>query len=316
MMKTKEMLTLGLGILLGIAPLAFADYDQDVKSILSMTGCYKLTFDFNETYVKEGYPFKSAPYHAEALEWISAEKKVDKYSGEKIVLQHILLTPQMPEPLKHWSQEWIFQPHALIEFQGHGVWEKRSLEPSESMGVWAERVLSVDDSPRYECAAAWTHTDSKHFWDCQTWSPLPRREGMERGRRDYDILVRGIHEEITSSGWVFEQSNSKVKKENASAPKTEIARENGQELYERVSDSNCANAQKWWEENKGVWSAIQAEWADIYASHSRFQFQFRVNGQFLWQRLSALAEEAHAKAMSPSAIRSEARKIIESYLTL
>jgi hypothetical protein len=275
----------------------------DSNSIRTQAGCYEVTYQFTETLLMDSnYPFRSVPYNAKGTEWIDLDETNNE---QEIILQHILLIPG--GVIKHWSHKWVKNPEFLFEFQGQNRWAKKHFSPSASRGKWAQEVYQVDGSPRYGCAAPWVHWDNHHYWECQTWSPLPRREFTKRN--DYDILDRRNRHEIYSWGWSHEQNNLKIKLEQNDP--VSIAKEIGQDTYLRVADSRCEPARKWWQENKQIWNEIHHVWKDVYSSRDQIELKSKIDGMTLWERLFDFAEST---ATHPQRDVKETRKTIHSII--
>ena len=109
------------------------------------------------------------------------------------------------------------------------------LDKKDVKGQWTQKVYQVDDSPRYEGSASWIHRDGKSYWENTTPAPLPRREFSKRS--DYNVTMRGNRHEITSDGWVHDQDNKKIQKEDDS--QFVLAHEKGYSTYTKVPDSNA-----------------------------------------------------------------------------
>jgi hypothetical protein len=298
-------LTLAVSFLLAaLAPTAQADLDRDSDSIRSFAGCYKVSYDFAETFaLQPGYKMHK-PYHADGVEWVS----IDRDQPGQITLQHILLTPD--GPLKHWSQEWTYEADSLFQYRGNFVWEKLPLTPEKTARRWTQRVYQVDGSPQYECTAPWVQWGSQHYWECQTWSPLPRREFADRS--DYNVLVRRNRQSVAANGWMHEQDNMKVLVDaNGETP---LAKEKGENRYERIADSFCATGAIYWTENRATWHAIQSAWTNVYATQDRLAFIKPAGQPVLWQALFSLADRAEQSRLDRAAIRGQASTIIDQYL--
>lgn len=287
-----------------INPVAHASSDQswiqDRKSILTQAGCYRVTYHFKETAsLIPNYPTRSPEYHEQGIEWIDAE--TSKRNPNKIQLQHILMTPH--GPLKHWSQTWIYQPRSMMIYSGNSRWEKISISQARASGKWVQQVYQVDGSPRYGCMAPWTHDGLKDYWECQTWSPLPRRELTQRN--DYQVLNRTNHHEITPTGWVHLQDNQKIQLEPTIA--RIIALEDGTDTYTRIDSSYCQEAREWWDKNQPIWKEIHQVWDEVYLNSNSFQLKASVNQKTLWERLFEIAH-------SGEDIRNQTQKAIQEFL--
>src|SRR5690242_18455030 len=80
---------------------AFASIEEDRSNILGFAGCYKVTYQFAETFVlTEGEYKKSDNYKETTTEWISIEDQAQDH----ISLQHILILPH--GFIKHLREDW------------------------------------------------------------------------------------------------------------------------------------------------------------------------------------------------------------------
>lgn len=131
----------------GGIPLPADKFQRDRQAILAMAGNFRVTFDFRETIsFVEGYQLKQ-PYEAEGHEIV----RVIRDDGDVISPQHILVVDGIWEdhmPIKHWRQDWIYEPTDIFEYIGHQVWRTYRLDEAERRGNWAQLVYQVDDSPR------------------------------------------------------------------------------------------------------------------------------------------------------------------------
>lgn len=271
------------------------------QQIRGMQGCFEVTYEFVETFTRvPQYPFHSAPYRTSGLEWVS----LDRDAAGEIHLQHILTTEM--GSIKHWRQEWIQEAKSLWTFQGGARWTKSAVVPEP--GMWMQRVTQVDDSPRYECQAHWVHTGQKDLWECESPSPLPRREATHRS--DYDVLQRVTQMYLTPAGWMHEQDNAKVQ---SSPVRQVVAEEKGFERYRRLPDGECQEGREWWNENRAVWGFIQDEWHRLYETRTELNFRAEVDGAPLWAALSDWADQHKHSASSP-ALRAEIQAILAKYI--
>lgn len=269
----KTVLVLGLVL----ASVAKADLGSDRNQIRAMSGCYEVTFHFVETGTTDPhYPIRSKEYTEHGLEWV----EIDRDEGTLLSLQHILITPN--GPLKHWRQQWEYEPTNALYFKGNATWKTESISPELSAGKWIQRVYQVDDSPRYECVSAWNGSE----WQCSTYAPLPRREFSQRS--DYNVLDRTNKHIITADGWLHDQDNRKLIVTEQGA--TQIATEKGLDTYRKVDDSRCLSARTYWSQNKRIWNVIQDMWSHMRSHHPDFSLKPRVNNKLLWESLFELAD--------------------------
>ncbi|MNK70971.1 hypothetical protein D3C87_904110 [compost metagenome] len=276
----------------GESPLA-----RDRAAILKQCGCFEVSYSYTETAaLKPGYPLRP-PKQVKGLEWVVA----DRVSERAISLQHLLVGSQGVQ--KHWRQVWDYEPSMLFEYQGNGRWQKRHLNPSDAAGRWAQRVYEVDDSPRYEGIAAWSHDAGPSFWVARAWSPLPRREYTQRS--DYDVLARENRHQLNSDGWSHLQENQKLRlSKGRTVP---LVQEHGENRYRRVDDARCAAARTWWTQNQSTWRRIQGVWQDVYERSETLHLRLEPLKDPLWQRIFTLAET------KPPRLEAEVRAAIRDY---
>ncbi len=270
-----------LCIMLCITIYSQSKKSKDIQSIKSMCGCFEIEFNFAETFVfseKEGYQ-KSKTYKARALEW--GQLILDEKN--KISIQHLLIvgSKQFPSIVKHWRQDWIYQNTDLYLYDKNDKWSYISLDKKDVKGQWTQKVFQVDDSPRYEGSASWIHQDGKSYWENTTPAPLPRREFSKRS--DYNVTIRGNRHEITSDGWIHDQDNKKIQKEDDS--QFVLAHEKGYSTYTKVPDSECKAAVDWWDKNGSKWKMVRDKWDIIYSSNKDLTLKHTVDDKKLYSYL-------------------------------
>jgi hypothetical protein len=272
----------------------------DKGAIRGHCGCFEVTYQFAETAsLAPGYKIKP-PKRIGGLEWI----EVDGERPDAVYLQHVLVVPDGAQ--KHWRQEWTYEPEDLFDFKGDGVWQKRRLTKREAQGKWVQRVYEVDDSPRYEGLGPWVHADGRHYWEAESWSPLPRREFTTRS--DYNVLDRYNRQQLTDTGWVHVQENMKLIVEETRG--TPLAMEKGLNTYRRVEDARCETARRWWQENKATWHQVQDVWHEIYQQSDRIHLLKEKDGVPLWQRVFSLTE---SKVTDAAKLKADVRQAIHDY---
>ena len=277
--------------------------EADKASIKKMCGCYKVDFEYAETFSDaRDYEFHDR-YSAHGLEWIF----VDEEEDDKLVLQHLLVAHDTMV-IKHWRQDWLYENRDLLEYNKNLEWKKRELSADEAAGTWTQKVYQVDDSPRYQGHATWVHVDGKDYWESQVLAPLPRREFTKRS--DYNVMLRTNKHKITSYGHVHELDNAKViRSENKDST---LVWEKGLNTYTRVDDSKCEAARQWWQTNRDYWVDVRHVWDELIAENDYINLEWKVEDQKLWQRLFALGEEYQQKDSYSSA---KARKAIKATIT-
>lgn len=258
--------------------------EKDVEAIKSMCGCYKVNFDFAETfeYSEDSTYVGSAVKHDKGLEWVELVENNDN----KLVLQHLLIVgpPQNQSVVKHWRQDWLYENTELYMYDHNNTWRFIRLPKTKVKGQWTQKVFQVDDSPRYEGTATWVHVDGKSFWENTTDAPLPRRERTKRN--DYNVTVRTNKHEITSKGWIHDQDNLKVVRE-VNKEDFILAKEKGLNTYTKVEDDLCKTAQNWWVENKDIWELVRSKWNAIFNKETDLILEKSVDGKPLFGHLFA-----------------------------
>lgn len=275
--------------------------EEDQKAIKSMCGCYEVQFNFAETFShsKDSLYKKSPVKHDTALEWVALIED----QPNKIVMQHLLITGKTEESIvKHWRQDWLFENTNFYNFNKETTWNYKKANTKDVKGQWTQKVYQVDDSPRYEGTATWSHQDGRHYWENTTDAPLPRREHTIRN--DYNVLQRTNVHEITNHGWIHDQDNSKlVRKENEKD--ILLAQEKGHDVYTKVADSKCKLAQDWWVKNNAVWKKVRDKWEIVFSKNKDISLHKTVEKQPLFMSLFGL---------KPDASSEEVNKIIDSYI--
>ncbi|GAA3593846.1 hypothetical protein GCM10022396_08710 [Flavivirga amylovorans] len=255
---------------------------QDAEAIKKMCGCYEVTFNFAETfnYSEDSLYKPSKTKRDKGLEWAQLVED-DK---NKIAIQHILQVGDSSKPhiVKHWRQDWLYENTDFYMFNGDNTWKYVSKPKSEVKEQWTQKVYQVDDSPRYEGTATWVHVDGKSYWENITDAPLPRREYTKRS--DYNVTVRGNRHEITKNGWVHDQDNAKVIREDGKSDVI-LAKEKGYNTYVQVDDSRCKAAATWWKENQGKWALVRAKWSDVYNRNQNLALEPKVENKQLYKYL-------------------------------
>ena len=279
-MKQKFYLT--ILILLSLTLSAQKKHKQDIKAIKKMCGCFEISFNFAETfnYVEDSLYMPSKTYISSGLEL--AKLIVDE--NDKISIQHILQVgpPSSPYVIKHWRQDWLFENTNLYLYNANNQWLFEEKSKKDVKGQWTQKVYQVDDSPRYEGSGSWVHVDGKSYWENITPAPLPRRESTVRS--DYNLTMRGNRHEITDFGWVHDQDNKKIVRQN-NKNDVIIAEEKGYSSYVQVEDSRCFAADKWWKENSKKWTNVRDKWNEIYTRNQDLSLKNKVNNKLLYKYL-------------------------------
>ncbi len=281
------LLTLPVIALLAVNVSAFdtGSLARDRAAIFAMTGEYQVDFDFRETVaLRPGYQL-TEPYHAEATEYV----EVIEDRGDFISLQHILVMPSdddEPVVVKHWRQDWQYQPAELLSFSGDRRWVQLPVDADAAEGAWSQTVWQVDDSPRYSGVGRWQHDGSFSAWTSnRSWRPLPRREYTKRD--DYHVMVATNRHVITPDGWVHEQDNSKLDLDNPGMPF--IAHEIGVNKYTRIDDHDFSAGRAYWRQTAALWQSVREYWDALLAERDSVRLAAEVDGEKLYEALFSLA---------------------------
>ncbi|WP_299101501.1 DUF6607 family protein [uncultured Winogradskyella sp.] len=255
---------------------------QDQEAIKDMCGCYEVTFNFAETfsYSEDSLYRPSKTKVDKGLEWAQLVTDED----DKISIQHLLQVgrPDSPMIIKHWRQDWLFENKEFYMYNGDNEWVFENKSKEEVKGQWTQKVYQVDDSPRYEGSSTWVHVDGKSYWENETTAPLPRREYTKRS--DYNVTLRGNRQEITKYGWLHDQDNAKIIRED-SKEDIILAKEKGYNTYEKVDDSKCQAAQDWWKEHQEKWALVRSKWDEVYARNKDLELETKVDNKPLYKHL-------------------------------
>lgn len=275
--------------LLFIATLSFstisAQKDLERAAIKSMCGCFEVKFEYAETFAHDtSYHTLAKPYRASALEFITLESE----TPTELVLQHLLVINDSTV-IKHWRQDWEFQPSQLFDFEGDRTWTASATKPADVRGQWAQKVYEVDDSPRYSGAATWFMHDGKRVWENTADAPLPRREYTKRS--DYQIMRRANRHEITDWGWLHEQNNEKIVRTELG--NRTLVEEKGRNTYKATDPARCAAAADWWQKNRTFWANVRTAWDDVLAHNQTITLARQANGQYLGQALDELSTKTY-----------------------
>ncbi|MBU2929932.1 DUF6607 family protein [Winogradskyella psychrotolerans] len=255
---------------------------QDQAAIKNMCGCFEVTFNFSETF----------NYSNDSL-YRPSETKVDKgleYAvaivdeADKISIQHLLQVgrPDSPHIVKHWRQDWLFENTDFYMYNGDNEWLFENKTSDAVKGQWTQKVYQVDDSPRYEGSGTWVHVDGKDYWENTTTAPLPRREYTKRS--DYNVTLRGNRQEITKYGWLHDQDNAKIIRENGKEDVV-LAKEKGYNTYVKVDDSRCQATIDWWKANQDKWALVRAKWDEVYSRDRDLVLETKVDNKPLYKFL-------------------------------
>ncbi len=270
--------------------------ERDRRAILAMAGTYRVTFDFIEV-ASYGEAARLAPYQS----WGTEKVYVDRDEPGDISLVHILEMrildkngqPGEPFVTKHWRQDWRYQPTAMMVYQGHDRWTMRPVPPAERRGAWMQAVYQVDESPRYASVGRWEHNASFSTWlSDDTWRPLPRREWSVR--RDYQALVGTNRHTVGPTGWTQEENNLKAvltPQRHMDPTRPYVGREYGMARYERLRDTDFAQADRYFQNTRMFWDRVRDEWAAAFKTQGTITLRGQVDQLNLFMPLFERADQ-------------------------
>ena len=260
------------------------EFEKDKATILKMCGCYKVTFNYTETFVFSTDPsYNSSPDMKESIyELVDLTEE----SENKLVLQHILQTSSDSNAfvVKHWRQDWQYEDINIFSYDLNNKWVNKNLKKNDVDGKWSQKVFQIDDMPRYSGIGSWVYLDDQIYWQSTCDAPLARRE--TKIRSDYNVLNRGNRVEITNYGWLHEQDNKKIFRTNFSDEI--IAMEKGYNTYEKVDEEKCQMAINWWKKNSNKWQYVRDNWNKRLAQSSDLFVDLENNSISLYKRISDL----------------------------
>ncbi len=287
-----------------------AEFEADREAILAMVGEYAVTFDFSEYLaVEAGYELaedKTTP--AREVVYVIED------TGEYIALQHLLLVgdPTSPVVIKHWRQDWQYQPERLMQYQGFGTWDMVAVADADRAGAWSQTVYQVDDSPRYGGIATWEHASNAATWEpAASYRPLPRRDATIRD--DYDVIEAVNRHTVLSWGWTHEQDNSKVILRDGET--RELVREHGINTYTRTDLMGDSAAAEYWDATADYWSDVRDAWDEIMLADS-FTVEDDADGTLLYGPVLSEGQAVFYGAKDTETAFAEAADIIELRVTV
>lgn len=302
----RTVLTFAL-LLLATSARAAAPPPADRKAILAMAGDYDVRFDFRET-VSFRPDYKPIP-----------PKLSGGYESVRVIadrpgfisLQHMLVVGEDKSPtvVKHWRQDWTWEPKRVVVYAGRDAWRTRAVPPAEAAGAWSQTVWQTDDSPRYGGVGRWRHDGGASRWTSDsTRRPLPRRDAV---RFPPYAEVDGINRHaITPTGWVHEQDNEKVGVENGRA--SVFVHEAGLNTYRRFGGYPVAAADAYWKATAPYWAEVRKAWEAQLARGELVVREEAQNGSMTGPKLMGLADEIAEGKRGAADAAAEARRVISA----
>ena len=292
-------------------------FERDRRAILAMTGGYRASFEFVETMGFRADYSPAQPYQSWGTEYVY----VVEGRGDFISLQHIMVmrfqrddgSVSEPMVMKHWRQDWQYEGRELLVYVGRDGWQNQRISRADAKGRWVQSVYQVDDSPRYASVGRWQHTGSFSAWESGvTWRPLPRRESSVRN--DYQVLEGVNRHVILPTGWVQEEENLKLTLDDNGQPVSYLAKELGNNRYQRIIDFDFSAGDRYWRETGPYWQVVRQQWAGLIESHPRFSLHKLKQGKPLFAALFELADTYRGEAFTEEGARQAVGQLLNRYL--
>jgi hypothetical protein len=279
---------------------------RDHRSILAMAGDYDVTFNMRETVAfQPGYKLL-APTRTGGHESI---RVVEDKPGH-VVLQHLLVADLDDKTIlvvKHWRQDWTYQPKTVLTYVSEGHWKTTPVSATDSAGAWSQTVWETDDSPRYGGVGKWTYTGGVASWESRTRRPLARRDATRKPPYDwYEGLNR---QSLTPTGWVHEQENAKLGLKDGK-PVTYV-HEVVLNIYDRFTGYNTKAADDYWAQTKGYWAGVRGVWDQAIARQGGVAVpEDREYGSVTGQELMNIPDGVQDGSVTTAAAIGKARDVI------
>ncbi len=281
--------------------------EKDRLAILAMSGPYRVSFEFSESFALAPDYTLQRPYRSWGTEYVYIIENRQNF----ISLQHIMVMLfeqggeiKGPFVMKHWRQDWAFEKNSGLFYQPGGTFKMQKI--SKPAGQWLQTVYQVDDSPRYSNVGQWQHLPGVSVFKARpSWRPLPRRERTVR--KDYNALFAENRFSVANFGWVHEQSNLKglYKKDKLSF----LANETGLNRYQRIKNFNFQPGKNYLTNTAAFWQLVRQSWQKRVNSGQAFRVSQKVKDQYMFQDLFRYAEELNQKKKVFN--RAEAQKLIQ-----
>jgi hypothetical protein len=275
-------------------------FEADRADILGMAGNYKVRFDMQEA---TSWRADYTPIPVKVSGGFEAVRVIED-TGRVIRLQHLLVVDAGGKPMviKHWRQDWEYEPERVLTYAGPDAWTWTALSPEQRKGVWSQTVYQVDDSPRYGGWGKWETVGGVRRWQSgQSWRPLARRDAI-RGPV-YDRYLGVNRHALAPAGWIHWQDNLKMGE--VSGKLAPIVQEYVLNSYTRDDAFNVKAAEDYWAATRGYWAAIRAEWERIGNAKGGIRITEEADhGTVISGRVLEIADEVQAgKTSEAQAIR-------------
>lgn len=297
--------TILLALAASVANLVNAQTKEDHQAIDQLCGCFEVTFNYAETFTKD----TTKKFYAKELD----TKPVIEYvfpiskSDKKYELQHILVVNDQMM-IKHWREDWIYENNVFWDYTVNDTWVRREVPASSTKGQWTQTVWEVSDAPRYQGTSKWIQNNGQTFWLNTADAPLPRREYTTR--RDYNVMNRTNRLILTDYGYMHEQDNVKIVRENGKD--NLLAMEKGYNKYVKVDESKCAAAKQFWQGKSAYWQQVRESWAAMMGSGKKVELTNRVDGKLLYEAL----DESEKKNLKGEEMKKDIQSVLSKYVKI
>lgn len=284
----------------------------DRASILAMAGDYKVTFDFRET----------TPWRADytpipsKLSGGHESVRVIEDTPRRIILQHLLVVEgqdKKPIVVKHWRQDWTYEPETVLVYAGEGKWTLEAVPEAMRKGRWSQTVWQTDDSPRYGGWGQWTEEGGIRRWRSNwTWRPLARRDAVRMP--PYDRYLAINRHSPSPAGWIHWQDNIKMGPEGgvSGGKIVPFVQESVLNTYVRATDYQIKAADDYWAATRDYWAAVRSAWDEAIAKGKGVSVaEVAETGSASGERLMAFADDIRAGKLTTAAAIAKAKAIID-----
>lgn len=277
------------------------------KNIDKLCGCFDVDFKYAETFSPDtAYKFKDRS-HTGGTELVIPVETSDK----KIVLQHLLIAYDSII-IKHWREDWVYEPTEQLVYNGNKQWTKQPVSKADAKGKWLQTVWEVDDAPRYQGLSTWVTIDGKTYWENTSNAPLPRREYTKRS--DYQILKRGNKIVVTDTAWYHEQDNDKIVLQGNTQKL--LVQEKGMNAYVKISNTKCEKAKLWWQQNLVFWNKVREQWDAVLKTQDVIVLKSKVDEKRLDQYFTDIQKQYENKSLTLDAAALQAKAAIEKFVAV
>ena len=285
--------------------------ETDRRAILAMAGTFKVKFDFREkvAFVPGYTPIPGKVQGGHEVVRVVVD------TGDHIVLQHLLVVGDpadkaaKPIVIKHWRQDWTWQPKTVLTYRGASVWAAEPVSPAAAAGAWSQTVWQTDDSPRYGGVGCWTYLGGVASWtSTPTWRPLARRDATRHPV--YDRYYGVNRHALTPTGWVHEQDNNKLGLKDGKL--VTYVDETVVNTYDRDAAFDTAAADAYWAKTATYWAGVRRAWDASLAGDTPLTVtEVAATGSVTGEKLMGWADEIAEGKLSEAAASKQALALID-----